>query len=271
MPTIHRFFVSPYSLHGTRIILPEEESHHALDVLRLKKGSSVVLFDGEGRECSATIASIKEGLVSCLLQSSIVNRQSSMTNSMMDSFPIILAQAVLKREAMDWVIQKAVELGVRTIIPMLTQRTVVRPPENPNRWTRLVMAAGKQSEQPFLTKVEAVSRFQDVVARFQDVVAPSTVGSTGSPQGSGQAGASEKDLKMLSLERSPCTVKRCLQEGKRIYSRAVLLLGPEGGFVPEEVQMAQSLGFQPVSLGSQILRAETAAISLISILKYEFS
>jgi len=216
--------------------LSDEESHHALKVLRLKPGDALSLFDGEGTEYPAVVKGIKRGRVTCVLTETI--------HHLPDSPKVTLAVAVLKPAAMAWLVEKAVEIGVQAIQPMQTDRTVGRG--TVDRWRRIAVAAAKQCERAFLPLIDPVRPFEAIA------VPPPHA----------------HHVTLLCLERRPCTLMACLERVRSFASELMVLVGPEGGFTPQEVALAESRGLQTVGLGPRVLRSETAALAVLSVIRY---
>lgn len=222
-------------------MLSEEESRHVARALRLKGGHPVVLVDGVGSVYSAEIESLGKIRVICRVMGP------------KKVFPkpdksLVLVQSILKRESMDWLVEKSAELGVSRLVPVTTDRTVVKAGGNFDRWKKIAVSACKQSECPWLMEVGAPMALKEWLKQS-------------TPKGS---------LRLLCLERSPCTVKACLQAHGRTANPVMFLIGPEGGFTPQESSLVLESGFQAVGLGPQVLRAETAALTLLNFIRYEW-
>lgn len=229
-------------------VLSPEESHHALSVLRLEQGARVTVFDGQGREGTAQVLSAdKYGVTVKILQ------QSAQPAPLC---AVTLGQAVPKGKNMDLIIQKAVELGVRRIAPLFSDRTVVsldasEAQKKQERWTEIAVEACKQCGQNWLPEI--------LPARE-----PKAFLESDRPSGL---------LLIASLQPDARPLKRILSEYQELHGQppnaATVLIGPEGDFTPAELALAKSHGFQPLTLGPIILRTETAALYSLSILAHE--
>lgn len=219
------------SAHG-RLLLPEDTAHHAARVLRLRAGELVLLFDGRGGEYEARLSMPGRGQVAA----EIGERRDAERES---PLAVTLLQAVSSGEKMDFTIQKAVELGVAAIQPLLTSKSVVRlSAERETRklahWRRVAIAACEQCGRnriPEIREPVALERYRPGAGSKILL----------SPSGSG---------KLADLAKAP----------------VVLAAGPEAGFSDSEEQLLLRAGFQPVRLGPRILRTETAALAALAAL-----
>ncbi|MGH8320323.1 MAG: 16S rRNA (uracil(1498)-N(3))-methyltransferase [Gammaproteobacteria bacterium] len=221
------------------VLLEAASSKHLLSVLRLKPGASLVLFDGSGHEYDARLESTEN-------RKARVRTGSERTNYGESPLHITLAQGISRGERMDFTIQKAVELGVAEIIPLLTERSVVRLDEKQaarkrEHWQQLVIAACEQSGR----------------VRVPPVCAPAPLDSLFSAN-------QPHDLKLL-LE--PDTDSAISGLSPPVKNQILLLVGPEGGLSEAERDAASRAGFQGVRLGPRILRTETAALVALSLLQ----
>jgi 16S rRNA (uracil1498-N3)-methyltransferase len=230
------------------LVLDESEAHHCIDVLRLGVGSRVVVFNGRGSEITAEILALEKGRVH--LKELISARAEPLRCA------VTLAQAIPKGKSMDLIIQKATELGVAKIVPLLSDRTVVQLEEDElhkkrEKWKQVVIEAAKQSGQDWLPEIARPISPKQFFAEFDRYELPL----------------------VASLQNDARSFKKALahfreQHGRRPRS-ALILVGPEGDFTPAETSWAKSAGCIPVSLGPIVLRTETAAIYSLSVLAYE--
>lgn len=222
---------------GEELELSPEASQHVGIVLRMQVGERVTLFSGDNREFGVTIIAVKKKQVRVMVDTVItVNNESPLT--------IHLGQAISKGERMELVMQKAVELGVTSIWPILTERCVVkldkeRMAKKIHQWQAIAIAACEQSGRNTVPQVHAPVHLPEYL---QDMHA---------------------ELKLI-LEPGAAKNWRAYDLQKKSIA---LLIGPEGGLSDAEVQLALNQGFQPLSLGPRILRTETAAITVLSVLQ----
>lgn len=224
---------------GSECRLPAAQAHHVQRVLRLKPGAALTLFNGEGDEYDAAILDVaKAGVTVRIGARREVDRESSLQ--------VMLAQAVSAGDRMDYTIQKAVELGVSAIQPVVSSRSVIRldPERGAKRvahWQAVAVAACEQCGRSRVPSVQPVKSFAAWLV---------------------EAGPDARHGIMLS----PRAARR-LRDLLPPQSQITLLAGPEGGLTPEEQQAAEHAGFTPVKLGPRVLRTETAAAAALAAMQ----
>ena len=234
-----RFFVTGQPENGL-LTLRGEDAHHAGRVLRLRPGEAVTLCDGAGTDYDCTVASVEKETVTCRVQGShpaVTEPRQQLT----------LCMALPKGDKMDFIVQKAVELGVHEIIPYVSQNCVSRPDKTEKkveRWRKIALEAAKQCGRGRLPEVCAVVMAEQAMTR---------------------AAQSETALFFYENERET-GLHDVLQHG--VGSTVSLVIGPEGGFAPEEAALAAQLGLKSVSLGTRILRCETAPVAALAAVLY---
>jgi 16S rRNA (uracil1498-N3)-methyltransferase len=238
---MHRFFL--FNLQQPT--LSAEEAHHALTVLRLKVGDTLNVFDGRGHEAQCAIAEIARDTV----------RLKVLTQTTTPALPfhITLAQAIPKK-SMDLIVQKATELGVAVIVPLASERTLVKLDDDSkkmDRWREIALESCKQCGNNWLPEIQPPRTARDFLGALPKF-----------------------DLKLIgSLQPDAKPLKTILSGtstlGHSGTSSILILIGPEGDFTPAELNLAKSAGCLPLSLGPLVLRAETAAIYTLSILHHE--
>jgi len=227
-----RFFVdSPIS--GDHAELTGPEAHHAMHVMRLGEGDSITLFDGSGVEFEARVESANRRSVNlAIVDRHTVNRELP--------FQLTIAVALPKGDRQKWLVEKATELGVTRLVPLVTTRSVAQPSSSAlKRLERAVIEASKQCGRNVLMKIDAPENWSSFVVN--------------SDQGEHRwiADPAEDSLSL----------------GEAVQTRGatedlVVAIGPEGGFDESETQAASEAGWKPISLGSRILRIETAALAI---------
>jgi len=240
-----RFYVPPHAWNPDLLALDAAETHHALDVLRMKTGDRATLFNGQGAEATVEFASVEKGKIAL--------KKISVAKSTALACKVTLGQAIPKGKNMDLIVEKATELGAAAIVPLLSERTVVRCDEGEalskrDKWERVAIEAAKQCGQNW---VPAVAKPQTPKEFFQ---------------------SGEKfDLMLIaSLQPDSRHLKQVLAEaGAKRPANVLILVGPEGDFTPAEMNLAKNAGCRPVTLGPIILRSETAAIYCLSVLSHE--
>jgi 16S rRNA (uracil1498-N3)-methyltransferase len=233
-----RIHVGGPLLTSSELLLPASGAYHLVRVLRLRIGAQLIVFDGTGNEHHAEIISIHDDKVSVR----VGERITSTTES---NLHITLVQGVSRSERMDWTLQKATELGVTAIAPVLTARSVVRLDDRQaskklEHWQAVVVGACEQSGRRVVPIVHTPQRLRDYLATLQTESMRLVL----SPNAS---------IALTGLEKSPSHIE--------------LLIGPEGGLDEDELQLAEETGFLPVRLGPRVLRTETASVVALSVLQ----
>jgi 16S rRNA (uracil1498-N3)-methyltransferase len=246
---MHRFYLPPERCAGEKLQLEGREAHHALHVLRLKHGELVTVLDGIGNEFMCTVGDVSRNAVD--LSVSLKNFAPAAPCA------ITLLVAIPKGKIIENLIQKAVELGARRIVPLLSERVVTHLDEESaeskrDKWQNTAIEAIKQCGASWLPKVEAPMAIENYLAR-----------------------AEKFDLALVgSLQKERRHPRDVLREFETKHARLPqsigVWIGPEGDFTLDELQAIQNSGAQPVSLGKLVLRVETAAIYCLSFLNYEF-
>lgn len=246
---MHRFFIAMDShrlVPGELVLLPDKLAHQVRDVLHLVVGEQLILLDNSGDEIRCTVNSSNKAGVEVL----VVERQVGKTES---PVRVILCQGLLKSARFEWILEKGTELGVSTFAPILCHRSIAGLEDagkaKIQRWQHILEEA---TEQCGRARRPALLPIRPLAQALSDI-----------PTGAIALMAWEEEqsqslhdvLQTVSPIREPLTV--------------VLFIGPEGGLLKEEVQLAQQYGVHSVTLGTRILRAETAALASVAMLMYE--
>lgn len=245
---MHRFYLPPAQCKDKTLILTESEAHHALNVLRVRDGERLMVLDGAGQELLCEAQKPEGGQ----LKLTVVQR------NVVPPLPyqITLLQAIPKGKIIEGIIQKATELGVHRIVPLLSDRVTTQlDDENAatkaEKWKQIAIEAIKQCGNAWLPQVEAP-------------VTPKAY-----------LGRGEKfELPLIASLQSDCRhpreyFKTFYAEKKRLPKTVCVWIGPEGDFTPAEMSAVKSAGVFPITLGRLVLRSETAAIYSLSVLNYE--
>jgi len=247
---MHRCFVRPEDWDNDAVRLRPDVAHHLYRVYRAREGDEVAVFDGRGREGIARVGAVPAGKMRapCVL--------TLLRQSRAQPLParIALIQALPKGKRMDWIVEKAVELGIAEILPVLTERVVTRldsdrRAERASRWQRIAEGAARQCGTAWLPEV-----------------APPV------PLEARLAEAGRFDLFLAgSLDRAARPLRGVLRESLAARPGSVaVLIGPEGDLTPEESRAAVAAGAIPVCFGPLTMRLETAALYAMSVVVYEF-
>ncbi len=243
---MNRFYIKNIAPKDGLIILEDqEEIHHIKNVLKLKEGEIISLFDGKGNEV--------EGRIKQISSKEIMIGAEHIREIKRQGPKLILACAMPKRSKFESIIEKATELGVDEIIPLQTKRTEVilkdeRIDKKIERFEKIVISASKQSKRAMLTKIHPPMDFKsalELLKKNSVIIIPSLLGE-------------QKNLiEVLSNLKSASSIS--------------FFIGPEGDFTPQEYQLAQNFGAIAVTLGPNILRVETAALSVLAVARLFYS
>jgi len=246
---MHRFYISPRNWNPRALALTGAEAHHARDVLRMKEGDKLVLFNGQGREITAEIINLGSDAITL--------RKLHEAETPPLQCRIVLGQAIPKGKNMDLIVQKAVEIGAAEIAPIISDRTIVQvdsesAAQKQTKWQQIAIEAAKQCGQNWLPRMHAPRKLGEFFSALE----------------------ASFDLRLIgSLQPDAQHLKKILgnylSEHHNRPRSVLMLVGPEGDFTPAELALARRHGCQPITLGPIILRVETAAIYCLSVLSYE--
>lgn len=220
-------------VQGKQIELDDDSGHYLRTVLRLKKDDSLVLFNGDGGEYHCKVSEITRKTVSVAIDE---RRERSVESPLY----VTLGLGIARGDKMDWSVQKAVELGVSRITPLVTERCVVqfkgeKKPQRWVHWQKIIQHAAEQSGRTYLPELGAIESLPDWISLQQG-------------------------LKVFLDPYAQTSFAELVPEN----SHVTLMTGPEGGFADHERELAKAAGFIPVRMGSRILRTETASIAALS-------
>lgn len=237
-----RFFVDSQLLQKDFIVLTEDNAAHAR-VLRLKCGEKVTVCDGTGNECACTVSDVSSNQISL-----VVN--SRMASSAEAKVSVSVYMAFSKGDKFEHVVQKATELGAMEIIAFPSVRCVSRPDDKSlkkklERWQKIAAAASEQSGRGVVPEVLVMASYGDAIKR-----------------------AADADVPILFYENERATTLQ-MKLKEKPYSSVSILTGPEGGLEEKEVQQAMEAGLHVCTLGSRILRCETAPLCALSAIMYD--
>jgi 16S rRNA (uracil1498-N3)-methyltransferase len=285
---LHRFFALPELLQETNvnIALPKELAHQVRDVIRLDIGEQLLLLDNSGDEILATVAKTNKAAVEVHL----LERRPGKSES---AVRIILCQGLLKSTRFEWILEKGTELGVSVFSPIICRRSMVGLEDTGSskiqRWQRIIQEAAEQSGRSRLPELLPIRPLVDALndislgalaimpweeehthtlhdALTTSIYLDSNVGTTFA----GDRSPHDSSISSHGNVGATPAVARSMEPSTlQTPSTIVLFIGPEGGLMAEEVALAQSYGVQVVTLGTRILRAETAAIATVANVTYE--
>jgi len=243
---VRRFFVEEIEARDGLCTIRGSEAKHMTRVLRMGRGDRFILMDGKGTRFQAIIESAGRREVRVALEKPLPQPPPSPVE-------ITLCQALLKSSAMDYVIEKTSELGIHRILPFSSERTVVRLNKEKftnkkQRWLEIAHSAAKQSGRGAPLELGPLSSFEELVGECRG----------------------EDALKVILWEGEGAKDLKGVLRGSPPMKRFLGIVGPEGGFSHEEVRAAGEAGFVSVSLGQRVLRAETAAITMMALVQYEW-
>jgi|Deesub1362A_J573_1020465.scaffolds.fasta_scaffold00252_5 16S rRNA (uracil1498-N3)-methyltransferase len=232
-----RLFLPPEALLSKEVKISGEDARYLGNVLRVRIGEEVMIFDGAGKRYICRVTGVHRKEV-------VVEKIREERHSAESSLDVTVVQGIPKGEKMEMIIQKTTELGVKRLIPLITERSQIRYTGRLNRWRRIALSASQQSGRETIPVVEEPLHFNEFIdrkERYRGIIF--------------HEGERQKGLK---------EILRRLGDGELF-----LLIGPEGGFTDEEVDQSIKKGFITASLGPRILRAETAAITAMGLIQYE--
>jgi 16S rRNA (uracil1498-N3)-methyltransferase len=245
---MHRFYAAPEFCTGPDLLLDEREAHHALHVLRVRKGERVIVLDGAGGEFVCDVSDCHRDRIQL-----VVVRKNFVPPL---SWQVTLLQALPKGKIIESIIQKATELGAHRIVPLITERIATRlegetAAQKAAKWQLIAIEAAKQCGSAWLPRIEVPMTLENFIAL-----------------------RTEFDLSLVgSLQPGSRHARRyfeAFREKQKRPPRSVSVwVGPEGDFTPEELAGIIASGAGPITLGRLVLRSETAAIYCLSIINYE--
>lgn len=244
---MHRFFIPKENLEQeskTAKITDKDDFKHASKALRIEPGENIELCDDNGMEHICEVLSLEDGVVECKVLGSEMNKRES-------ALDITLFQGMPKGDKLELIIQKTTELGILNVVPVQMKRSVVKWKDDKSaakkleRWNKIAFEAAKQSKRGRIPTVDSpltVKQLKDQLEQYDLVILPYE---NEEAQGIGKVITSVQDIKKIGI-----------------------IIGPEGGFSEEEVQMLSEGGAKSVKLGPRILRTETAGVVTVALVQY---
>ncbi|OGS20726.1 MAG: hypothetical protein A2252_02090 [Elusimicrobia bacterium RIFOXYA2_FULL_39_19] len=244
-----QYLVLPENIANNKFIIKDsEEFNHLTRVLRVKEGEKIVLFDGAGRQYKAKIEALEKDSISGAVLEETVSQKRKYT--------VNLYPALINADRFEMLLEKATELGVDSITPVITEHTVIKVSQEKIqskmlRWQKIMVSAAKQCMIPFIPQVLPAGKFMDLIQKTDKTA-----------------------LNIIAYESEPTenSLKKLLTTYQLTNLSTInLFLGPEGGYTEKEIELAKYNGLKTFSLGKNVLRAETAAIACLSIIHSELS
>jgi 16S rRNA (uracil1498-N3)-methyltransferase len=235
-----RFPVKQNQIKNQEAIISGTDCRHIIKVLRLRVGHEITLFDENGIEHIGAISKLGTREIKvAIAESRKVETESSLN--------ITLLQGIPKGNKMDFIVEKATELGVKTIVPVITERSQIRETRKIAKWQRIAIESSKQCGRIVPTEIQKAKGFHEAIKlNFA------------------------KYLRIIFYEQCKEKLNSIMNNNSKSVVDIVFFIGPEGGFTEKEVIEAKETGFIPAGLGPRILRTETASIVAIAILQYIF-
>ena len=233
---MHRLFSADAPRDAREMVIEGREAHHALHVLRMKRGDAVAVLDGKGGEFASVVRGVGRHSLTVEVNDSKMTERAP--------YEVTLFQALPKGKAFETILQKATELGAYRIVPLITERVVTRA-EKHEKWQWVMIDAMKQCGNPWMPILDAPQKFAEAVVR-----------------------AKEFDLSLVGSLHDGRRHPREWLERTKLCSVAIWV-GPEGDFTAAEMEALMNAGVKPMTLGRLVLRSDTAAISALTIVNYE--
>jgi 16S rRNA (uracil1498-N3)-methyltransferase len=240
------FHVPKDQITGTSVRISGRELHHLVNVLRLREGDEITVLDGSGGVYEVLLTSCNRDAATGEIRDRWQARPPSVEIAVFVGLP--------KADKMDMIVQKATELGVSGIVPVVCRHSVLqlsaeRTQQRVARWRQIAVEASKQSHRPFFPFVSDILSFEEAMENYQ------------------------ADLRLIFVARATRSIRGLKDVLKQnADARKVnIFIGPEGGLAEDEIHLALSAGAVPVSLGANVLRTETAAIAALAVVLYEYA
>lgn len=241
---MYHFFTKPENILPERIVLSGDDYNHIKNVLRMKAGEELLISDGEGTDYTCTLESLEKEAV-CKIKGRNVSSNEPCAK-------IYLFQGLPKADKFEFIIQKAVELGTYEIIPVQTERSIVKydakkQKAKNERWNKISESAAKQSHRGIIPEVKVAMKFDEALEYAKSL-----------------------DIILIPYENFKDVQKtKEIIENLEAGTSIGIFIGPEGGFEEIEIEKAKNAGAKPISLGNRILRTETAPLMILSVIMFE--
>lgn len=235
-----RFPIDQSRINNNEALITGTDYRHIVKVLRLNTGDEITLFDNNSSEYRGRIREIgKREIWVEIIESREVNTESPLR--------ITLLQGLPKADKMDYIVEKATELGVHAIVPVITERTQFAQRDRKKRWERITTEAAKQCGRTKPADIENTLDFSKAIKTYSD-----------------------KELKLILHVNCEVSVKNYIKNTLQAPTNIVIFVGPEGGFSDKEILLSNEMGFISLGLGPRVLRTETASVAVLSVLQFRY-
>ena len=239
---MHRFFIAPSQIDEHQAIITDPIAHQIRNVLRMETEQRIVVLDNQGWEYELVLTQIERGQVIGKIEAKRPSPHEPRTH-------LTLYQSLMKRDKFEFVLQKATEVGVSRIVPVISQRSLVQTADlkanKQERWQRILTEAAEQSHRGRIPQLHAPLKFSEAITQL-----------------------SNYQLRFIAWENGGVAVKTAVS-AITFPQTIALFIGPEGGYDPSEIELARQSGATPISLGPRTLRTETAAIIAPALILHE--
>jgi 16S rRNA (uracil1498-N3)-methyltransferase len=242
---MQRYFVEPDLFSHDEISIVGDDVHHIVNVMRAKEGDEILVSDGAGRSAKARLIRLSAKEVTAQVLE-LLEEQCELP------IRVTIGQGLPKGEKMEWILQKGTELGAYSFFPFSSERTIVKldakkEAKKLERWRKIVKEAAEQSHRAVLPKLLPPVSFREALKA-----------------------ADSYTRCCIAYEKEGGTTLHQVLDELKVDETLLVLIGPEGGFSPDEVELAEANGFLPISLGPRILRTETASQYVLACASYQF-
>lgn len=242
---MQRYFVEPHLFSEHEVTIVGDDVHHIVNVMRAKEGEEIFVSDGAGRTARARLVFLSAKEVKARVEEILIEQREL-------PIRVTIGQGLPKGEKMEWILQKGTELGAYAFFPFSSERTIVKldakkEAKKLERWRKIVKEAAEQSHRAVLPDILPPVSFKEALQAAGDYTRCA-----------------------IAYEKEGSATLHEVLEGMAADDTLLVLIGPEGGFSPEEVALAEAKGFRSIGLGPRILRTETASQFVLSCVSYQF-
>lgn len=242
---MRRFSIHRKDIIGSTATIYGTDANHIQNVLRLSPGNAIELFDGSGIEYKAVISQMSSNKIEVTILEKTIPRTDS-------PMQMVIAQAFLKDRKMDRLVRQLTELGIYHFSPFIAERSIARPDmkrisKRIERWKKIAKESLKQCKRSIMPKIGPILSFEEILKLGKNY-----------------------DSRIIFWENAKMPLHNTMKDNKTQENKALLILGPEGGFSDNEIEKAKAAGFVIASLGPRILKADTAPIAACTIIQYLF-